>query len=77
MQPYKTELDKFWTQNKGDWLRADIRKNKWFTSIPDNIINPVDPDKYRFVTYELLLKKLRTRKTRWSKENSWCWSRTI
>ncbi|WAM07624.1 hypothetical protein [Mycoplasmopsis cynos] len=63
MQPYKTELDKFWTQNKGDWLRADIRKNKWFTSIPDNIINPVDPDKYRFVTYELLLKKLRTRKT--------------
>ncbi|CCP24286.1 GA module-containing protein [Mycoplasmopsis cynos] len=61
MQPYKDELNRFWTKEKGDYLRG--RKDQWFNSIPQNTPNPINVDQFKFLTYDLLIKKIRSRKT--------------
>ncbi|WP_031489305.1 GA module-containing protein [Ureaplasma canigenitalium] len=53
IQPYKEQLDRFWTGDKGNELRS--YKNQWFASSASK-----NPDN-RFGTYEQLLHKLRTR----------------
>ncbi|WAM07616.1 hypothetical protein [Mycoplasmopsis cynos] len=59
IQPYKNQLNRFWTADKGDYLRQNI--DQWFTSISEDESNITNPDQYRFLSYKLLLKKLRTR----------------
>ncbi|WAM07751.1 hypothetical protein [Mycoplasmopsis cynos] len=58
IQLYKDQLIRFWTQEKGDFLKNN--KDSWITSIPEADSNP-NLEKYRFLSYKLLLKKLRTR----------------
>ncbi|WP_322960164.1 hypothetical protein [Mycoplasmopsis cynos] len=58
IQLYKDQLIRFWTQEKGDFLKNN--KDSWITSIPEGDSNP-NLEKYRFLSYKLLLKKLRTR----------------
>ncbi|MCU9936252.1 hypothetical protein NWP96_03925 [Mycoplasmopsis cynos] len=58
IQLYKDQLIRFWTPEKSDFLKNN--EDSWITSIPKADSNP-NLEKYRFLSYKLLLKKLRTR----------------
>ncbi|TQC53951.1 hypothetical protein E1I18_01300 [Mycoplasmopsis mucosicanis] len=60
--PFKIELDKFWTGDKGNHLRSH---QDWFNSLPNGVTEDkvTDLNQYRFLPYNLLIKKIRTRRS--------------